>query len=137
MGRPRTRTTSPGVIGENVTRLRVSQGLSQAELAKRSGLSRSTIATLELGRYSSPDLGTLDAVARALSVSVEALRAPHLERMPLHPAVAAFRASPWMAAMRPSDAELVWLESLPELVWVGRPPTAETVARILQWHRGS
>jgi transcriptional regulator with XRE-family HTH domain len=49
--------------------LRHRRGLSQAELAKRTGLRRATIVALERGQ-SSPRLTTLEKLATALGVSV-------------------------------------------------------------------
>jgi transcriptional regulator with XRE-family HTH domain len=47
-------------------------GMSQAELAKRSRLSRGYLIRLEAGRQD-PTLGTLERLAKALGVKVRAL----------------------------------------------------------------
>ena len=50
-------------------RLRADREMSQADLAKASGVSREYIARLELGQQD-PTLGTLQKLARALKVKV-------------------------------------------------------------------
>ena len=49
--------------------LRVKQGLSQAGLAERAGVSREYIARLETGHHN-PTLSTLEKLAKALKVKV-------------------------------------------------------------------
>ena len=61
-------------------RLRRSAGISQAVLAERAHLSPQHIAALEQGRKE-PSLSTLDALARALDVSIPELFIPD-ERTP-------------------------------------------------------
>ncbi len=108
--------------------------MSQGELAARAGLSRGTIAKLELGTYRSPDLSTVEAIARALEVPLEALLTPHATT-DVAPYIEAFLTSPWAEALAPTDEEREWLGSLPEMIWAGSNPTAETIALLLQWHR--
>ena len=60
------------MIGENIRDVRKSRGLTQAELAEASGLSRSYLADAEQGRYS-PSVKTLQVIASALGVPVSAL----------------------------------------------------------------
>lgn len=50
-------------------RLRAERQMSQAGLAKASGVSREYIARLELGRQD-PTLGTMQKLAKALKVTV-------------------------------------------------------------------
>jgi len=50
-------------------RLRADSKMSQAELAKASGVSREYIARLELGQQD-PTLGTIQKLAKALKVTV-------------------------------------------------------------------
>ena len=52
--------------------LRRDRGLSQAALAKKSGLAREYLARLELGRHD-PSLSTLAKLAKALKVPVTEL----------------------------------------------------------------
>jgi transcriptional regulator with XRE-family HTH domain len=74
------------VVAGNLRRLRAERGVSASELARRSGLGRSTLSELEAGR-GNPTVGTLWSLADALGVpfgelvweperrSVEVLRA--------------------------------------------------------------
>jgi transcriptional regulator with XRE-family HTH domain len=55
-----------------VRRLRKNRGISQQELARRSGLSREYVARLEIGQHN-PSLATLQKLAKALGVPVTAL----------------------------------------------------------------
>jgi transcriptional regulator with XRE-family HTH domain len=59
-------------VGQAVRRWRWRRGLTQAQLAVRSGLSRPFIARVETGRQI-PSLPTLAKIARALRVRVEKL----------------------------------------------------------------
>lgn len=52
-----------------IRQLRESQGLTQAALAEKSGVSRVTIARIEGGRQLRVDLEVLDRLARALGVA--------------------------------------------------------------------
>lgn len=60
------------IISLNIRALRVEQKLTQAQLAKRSGVPRSTLATVELGE-SSPSVEFLSKVGKALGVSLDEL----------------------------------------------------------------
>lgn len=53
-------------------RLRAEQGLSQAALSKRCGLTKEYIARLELGQHD-PSLSTLAKLAKALKVPIASL----------------------------------------------------------------
>jgi transcriptional regulator with XRE-family HTH domain len=57
------------MVGRNVKRLRMSAGLSQAELAERMGVDRAYVSGLELGQRN-PTILTLWHVAEALSVKL-------------------------------------------------------------------
>lgn len=59
-------------VAEQLATIRKQKGLSQAKLARETGLSASTIAMYETNRRS-PDLATLKRLARALDVETEAL----------------------------------------------------------------
>jgi DNA-binding XRE family transcriptional regulator len=59
-------------FGHRLKRLREEAGLTQEELARRSGLHRVTVARLERGS-SSPGCATLEALARGLGVPLPAL----------------------------------------------------------------
>lgn len=60
------------LLGERLKRLRREAGLSQEVLAKRSGISRVTIARLEAGEQD-PHYATLRALARGLGLPLERL----------------------------------------------------------------
>lgn len=60
------------MIGDNIRDVRRSRGMTQAELAEASGLSRSYLADAEQGRYS-PNVKTLQVIASALGVPTSAL----------------------------------------------------------------
>ncbi|WP_169333372.1 helix-turn-helix domain-containing protein [Demetria terragena] len=58
----------PGSTGAILIDLRLSVGASQAQLAKRSGVSERTIRDLEAGRVASPRTGTVLALAAGLDL---------------------------------------------------------------------
>lgn len=58
-------------VANNIRIIREARGLSQVELAERSGLSRSTIQSIEVMRVS-PTVRALFAIAHALDVDVVA-----------------------------------------------------------------
>lgn len=62
----------PLLLGRNLRRLRIRQGLSLERLARLSGVSRAMLGQIELGR-SVPTVTVLWKVARALDVSFAAL----------------------------------------------------------------
>ncbi len=62
------------VVGRTVNRLRRERGMTVTGLAERGGMSAGMISRIENGQVS-PSLGTLDAIAEALSVPVMALLA--------------------------------------------------------------
>ncbi len=57
-------------MGEKIRDIREGQKVSQDELAERSGISRQTISAIESGRATNVTTGTLEAIAKALGVSV-------------------------------------------------------------------
>lgn len=59
-------------VGENIRRLRKSMGLTQVQLAKRSGLSQSGISDIEKS-VNNPSTETIRLIATALGVSVSDL----------------------------------------------------------------
>ncbi len=60
-----TDSTAPS-LGAWIRATRLEQGISQRELASRSGLSRSYVCDIERGRGSHPSVETLDKLAAAL-----------------------------------------------------------------------
>jgi transcriptional regulator with XRE-family HTH domain len=59
-------------MAKRLQALRTKRGLSQRELAEKSGISREYIARLETARQD-PTLSTLEKLAKALGVKVAAL----------------------------------------------------------------
>ncbi len=59
-------------VGERIFLFRDAAGWSQAETARRAGISRNTVVVTETGR-TSPRLPTLRRLARALGVTVDDL----------------------------------------------------------------
>lgn len=69
----------PALIGQNFVRLRRKKGLTQKQVAKRSGFSVQYLSALEQGRKN-PRVMTLYRLALALGVShVELLSCPKIE----------------------------------------------------------
>lgn len=77
--RATTRATAGAVetpLGTWIRGTRMEQGMSQRELASRSGLSRSYVCDIERGRGAHPSVETLDKLAAALGSSrVDLLKA--------------------------------------------------------------
>lgn len=59
------------LIGKKIKQLREEQGLSQDELAEKSGVSRMTITYLETGVTKDVKLGTLNKIAVGLNVALK------------------------------------------------------------------
>jgi transcriptional regulator with XRE-family HTH domain len=62
---------APTSLQELLTRLRLETGISMYELAKRTGINRSTLMRIEDGTTTSPDIGTLNTLARYFGVEPE------------------------------------------------------------------
>ena len=60
-------------ISENIKKLRAKQGLTQDDLAKKTGLKDSTFAKIEGGFVKKPWVQMVAAIAKALGVSIEDL----------------------------------------------------------------
>lgn len=60
-------------ISENIKKLRAKQGLTQDDLAKKTGLKYSTFAKIEGGFVKKPGVQMVAAIAKALGVSIEDL----------------------------------------------------------------
>ena len=63
---------TPRQMGARIRKLRKTQGMSQAALAKRARLTRVYVIRLEAGRQD-PSLSTITALSRALGVPVTEL----------------------------------------------------------------
>lgn len=68
-------------LAENIKRLRVTKGLTQAQVAEQAGLSRVAFRDIETGKTQSPRVGNLQGIAQALGVGLQDLLAepPRLE----------------------------------------------------------
>ena len=66
------------LVGRNVRRARIEQGLTQEELAERAGTSQFYISSLEAGRRN-PTVETVVALAQALGVDYLDLLRPNGE----------------------------------------------------------
>ena len=62
-------------VAKNIIYYRKSVGLSQENLAKRSGVSRSHLGKIENARYSM-NIDTIEKIARALDVEADVLFEP-------------------------------------------------------------
>ena len=58
------------VVGENIKKFRKSEGLTQQELSRRTGISRGYIGDLENARKHSMSLVTLQKLSNKLGVSI-------------------------------------------------------------------
>ncbi|GAA2827779.1 hypothetical protein GCM10010441_60210 [Kitasatospora paracochleata] len=84
--------------GATLKRLRIEAGLTQEELAGRSGVSVSTIRRLETGRLQDHRMATLRLLADSLGVAPESLLLPDPRTEPPSPAEAAPPAGPTASA---------------------------------------
>jgi transcriptional regulator with XRE-family HTH domain len=60
-------------IGENLKRIRATRGITQHQLAKRSGLTYSTLAKIEGGFVKKPGVQMIAKIAKALNIYMEDL----------------------------------------------------------------
>src|SRR5918999_356488 len=60
-------------VSDRVRRLRKERGLTQEEVARRAGLTLNSYGDIERGHVRDPHLSSLEAIAQALGVSIEAL----------------------------------------------------------------
>jgi transcriptional regulator with XRE-family HTH domain len=135
VSRPPTKNPNPGVVGANIKRLRKGRGWSQEALARRAGISRSTVATAELGRYKSVDFPTVEAVARAFEVTLLELTEPQPSTAPMPPIVAEFLKSSVAKGLNLSDDDIGWLKALPEATWTGGMPDNDDIAELMLWRK--
>lgn len=135
------RTISP--LGRNVRRLRKAAGLTQPQLAKKSGVSRPTIANLETGYATTASLETAERLAAALGVPLWELTTDHkvgAGAVTLAPYVDAFLESGMGDSLPggpPTDEELAWLRSVPVAYWGGSPPTPLSIYHLILARRAS
>lgn len=132
MARPRGRPARPTKAGERLKTLREFAGLSQHALAAKSGVSRATIAALELGRYQGALARTLDKLASALGVPLTQLN-DNLTTIDV--ALHKFESSPWFTAVAVSEPERDWLARTGAQVWDGVATSNQAFAELLAWRR--
>ena len=128
----RDRKPTGAVMGENLRAFRRQAGLTQEGLARAAGLSRATVAAIELGRYNSVELSSLDALSRALNRAEAAFLARHDNEPPYW---SAFIASQWSSVCGPSEDERRCLAQLPDLFWGDREPEAKAVYELIEVRR--
>jgi transcriptional regulator with XRE-family HTH domain len=114
-------------IGERIRALRTARGLSQEEVARRTGIGLKSYGDLERGRTRDPHYSTLRGVARALDVGVEDLLeepAVPLDEAPVAGPSDVERQRPSLGQVREAFAPLAdglnrycarWEEKLPNL----------------------
>lgn len=91
--------TSPAAVGQRVQRLRLVNGLSQAELADRSAIPTGTVSMVEHGRQGLEAIA-LDRVAQVLDCSSEYLTGPRPEPVSTRPWLRAYADAPKRAVDR-------------------------------------
>jgi transcriptional regulator with XRE-family HTH domain len=62
-----------GLIGKRIRLLRLERGLSQVDIEKAAGISRSHLSNIESGKIENPGLHTLERIAAALKISISYL----------------------------------------------------------------
>lgn len=112
-------------LAANLRRAREAAGLSQHDLAKKSGISRTTIKNIELGTRANAKLATIQALASAMGISVLQLTAGP-QRTQQQACVERFLKSAWVKAKPVSDQDAAWLRALPEIAWLGGEPSDES-----------
>lgn len=125
-----TAVGQPSILGENVRRIREARGLSQEELAEKSGVHRVTIARLEAGLQEGVNTANLGALADALGVQTSDLTEPVGVSSVAH-LVPQLDAS---GLLQPpaTEPERAWLLGLPAVFWVGQEPTVATLYHLIQ-----
>jgi len=127
----------PSIIGLNVRRLRTARGLSQDELAAKSGWgSRVYIARIETGAVQTPSLETQQRLADALEVPLAELAKPAHGVSPIAPLVEGFRESDLARAIGATEEELAYLLRLGDLKWLEVEPTFTTLVNLIKARRG-
>jgi transcriptional regulator with XRE-family HTH domain len=59
------------MLGENIQQLRKKYKLSQEELAKKAGITYSTLIKIESGANDNPTIKTIVKIARALNIKID------------------------------------------------------------------
>jgi len=124
-------------VAANIRRTRAGQGLSQAELARRSGVHVNTVRFIESGRVENVRLDTLEAISNALGCEISELVKLEGGVADASKFVEEFLASPLAILAKPTKDEREWLESLPLLKWLGDHPDPEAIFHLLTAKRRS
>lgn len=118
------------IFGINVHRLRKARKWSQETLAEKVGVIRPTISEIESGATQSPDISTMEALAKALGTTV-----PDLWRDTSQPTIedplAAFLSSDIGASAKPSKDELALLRQALSGWWEGVKPSPLSLYHLL------
>jgi transcriptional regulator with XRE-family HTH domain len=65
--------TKAALIGKRIRLLRLERGITQDDIEKAAGISRSHLSKIESGKVENPGLLTLERIAKALKVSISYL----------------------------------------------------------------
>ncbi|MFG3437344.1 helix-turn-helix domain-containing protein [Nonomuraea sp. NPDC047897] len=96
----RPASSAAAAAGAQIQRRRLQRGMSQAELARRTGLSKATLSQLEAG-LGNPTVDTLDAIAVALAVPLTDLLTRQADPVTVHlPSTAAGQEGPTRELLR-------------------------------------
>ncbi len=68
------------MLGDRIRALREARNLNQLELVKLAGVKQSTLSQLENNKHKGASIATLQAIARALDVTLEQLLGPPRRR---------------------------------------------------------
>lgn len=135
---PKGTRKRPSVLGKNLRRLRQRVEMTQRALGERSGVHFVSIARLESGEQQSADTPTIERLARALGVrQAELIEAENGGGWiaSVEPVIKEYLDSTLAQTQEPSEEELSWLRSLPGAFWFGAPPSAESIALLVQSYR--
>jgi transcriptional regulator with XRE-family HTH domain len=65
--------TKAALIGKRIRLLRLERGITQGDIEKAAGISRSHLSKIESGKVENPGLLTLERIAKVLKVSISYL----------------------------------------------------------------
>lgn len=68
-----TKLRESQVLGKHIELLREAKGMTQSDLARKSGVKRVTLATIEKGKSENPSVWLVQAIAEALGLGVDQL----------------------------------------------------------------